>query len=170
MSPAAGAGILLLAWSLTGCYSRESYLVAPSEIERVKRLGENERRDAVVPALREESGKPVFVLASALRFDEARPAKEERVRVPSLAFSRMITAGSVLTWVGTGLSLLGTALFAAYGFDPGSRGGLASASVALSGEAPMIVGTILWILGGSTHRPEEVPSGSPAPLRTAWSF
>jgi hypothetical protein len=144
-----------------GCWSHERYLVDARELDRARLLPLEERERAIVDARREESGRRAYVRFAALRFDPAKPAAQGAVSVPSHAFNRMATAGSLLTWVGSAISVAGTIVFAVHHGDFGTLGGVTGASVALAAEPIMLTGTLLWILSGTTHRPEEVRAPPP---------
>lgn len=166
-----------------GCVSHERYLISRSELVAVAQARTQGNADgngpdfvadampASVPAVRVKDQKPVRVRTSALRFDPARLPDTEIVSIEARALNRMVTAGSVLTWIGTAISLVGTGLVAA-GKLRGDDGLFAIGGVmALSAEPIMWTGTGLWI-GGALRRPYEAPAAftspaSPAPASTS---
>jgi hypothetical protein len=93
-----------------------------------------------------------------VRADSITPAPGvtgDAVPVSASVPSTMITAGSVLVWLGSAMSVVGTALFfASESPTPHWTG----AGLAAGGEPLMIVGTALWIVG-VLKRPQEVPAG-----------
>jgi len=160
-----------------GCVSHERYLIRRSDLVAVaeqRAAGNTEGKlpdsvaDSVadsVPAVRKQDHKPVRVRASALRYDVARLPDTEIVSLEARAINRMVTAGSVLTWVGTAISLLGTGLVAAGKLRSDDRLFIVGGAMALSAEPIMWTGTGLWI-GGALRRPYEAPT-SPSPFDPA---
>lgn len=167
----------------TGCVSHERYLISRSELVAVAQArtqgnaegnppdGAVDTETGSVPAVRVKDQKPVRVRTRALRFDPARLPETELISIEARALNRMVTAGSVLTWIGTAISLVGTGLVAA-GKLRGDDGLFVVGGVmALSAEPIMWTGTGLWI-GGALRRPYEAPAtttwpASPAPASTS---
>jgi hypothetical protein len=103
-----------------------------------------------IPAVRIQDGAAVRVHAadidrSSLRVDGERPTVKTR------RYSPMVTAGSVLTWIGSAISIAGTTMFLATNTGDVHLAGLI---LAPSAEPLMIAGTVLWIVGLIRH-PEE---------------
>jgi hypothetical protein len=138
---------------LCSCTITERYLVSPQSAHAAAQLPETERASTAVPATTRK-GKRTFVRASTVQWNDARASGND-LEVTSRAPSPMMTAGSALTWIGTGISVVGTALFFAFaGGDEHWAGG----GLALSAEAVMWTGTALWIVAAG-RRPQEVASG-----------
>lgn len=157
-----------------GCVSHERYHISRSELVAVAQArtqgNADENAPDSVPAVRVKDQKPVRVRTSALRFDPMRLPETEIVSIEARALNRMVTAGSVLTWIGTAISLVGTGIVVA-GRLRGDDGLFAIGGVmALSAEPIMWTGTGLWI-GGALRRPYEAPAStwpaSPAPASTS---
>lgn len=152
-APPAGSCTLALAVGLglaAGCATRDSYLVAPQALGRAAALDEAARAAAAVPATREPDRRRAYLRASALppgALGAAAAAPPELpVRVEVRARNPMVTAGAVLVYIGSVLSVAGSIWFLAtlpQGGDLHLAGGL----VALGAEPPMWIGTILWPLG-----------------------
>ena len=152
---------------LLGCVSHERYTVSRAELVTVAELRAQGRAPQAIAALREQDGKAAAVRLSALRYDPNRLPNTELVSVEARAKNRLVTAGSVFTWVGTAISLFGTGLFAAGRLRSDDGLFLIGAVMSLSAEPIMWTGTGLWI-GGALRRPYEVTtSASPAPASTS---
>jgi hypothetical protein len=160
-----------------GCVSHERYLISRSELVAVaeQRAAGNadESRSNSVPAVRQRDHKPVRVRKSALRYDVTRLPDTELVSIEARALNRMVTAGSVLTWIGTAISLIGTGLVAAGKLRGDDGMFVIGGALAIGAEPIMWTGTGLWI-GGALRRPYEAPTwpappdpGSPAPVSTS---
>ena len=80
--------------------------------------------------------------------------------------NRMITAGSILTWIGTAVSLAGTVMVAVGKVQDSTPLFYAGGISALAAEPIMWTGTGLWI-AGAMRRPYAVPP--PAAASTAAS-
>lgn len=80
--------------------------------------------------------------------------------------NRMITAGSILTWIGTAVSLAGTVMVAVGKVQDSTPLFYAGGISALAAEPIMWTGTGLWI-AGAMRRPSEAPP--PAAASTAAS-
>jgi hypothetical protein len=166
------AAVCLL--SLVACTSHDRYLISRGELDDWAKKSAAGQPPAVLPAVRESDHKAVFVKTSALTLPPAPPAPlpdsapaavpaspAAVVPVQARAKNPMVTAGAVLTWVGTALSLIGTGVFIA-GKVQGNNslyygGGIA----AISAEPLMWTGTILWLLG-AVRKPYEVRVSGPA--------
>jgi hypothetical protein len=139
---------------LCNCIITDRYLIDADVARRAQALPAS--TDTPIVATRQ--GKPVLVRSSTLDFRDAR-ASGNSVEVKARAKSPMMTAGSALTWIGTAISVAGTALFFAY--SDGDKH-WAGAGLALSAEAVMWTGTALWIVAAGKH-PQEV---APPPAMT----
>jgi len=133
---------------LCGCTISERYRISDEDARRVQAMPLEQRAVTAVPATRD--GKPTWVRASALDFNDADASKGVRARAPS----PMLAAGSALTWIGTGISVAGTVLF--FTFSDGDKH-WAGAGLALSAEAVMLTGTALWIVAAGKHAGEVPP-------------
>ena len=151
MTPAA-APIAALALCLGGCYVTERYHVSQSHLTQAAALSPAERAVTAVPAQREKDGRPVYVRADALPApaDPDVPA-EAFLRITTRRYSPMVTAGAVLTVIGSVVSVAGSIGFFTADGSLGTTFGL----LALSAEPPMIIGSVLWVLG-LHRRPQEV--------------
>jgi hypothetical protein len=113
----------------------------------------SEREHVAVPATTQK-GKLVFVRGSTIDLHSAK-ASGDSLEVIARAPSKYVLAGSLLTWIGTAISVAGTVLFIAYRSDDPFWAGI---GLAVSAEAVMWTGTGLWIYGAG-HNPQEVPAG-----------
>jgi hypothetical protein len=155
----------LLLLSMPACVSHDRYVISRSELDGLVEQNAKGAPPPVISAVREQDGKAVRVRTAALLLDSVSvPATQaqgatkgpEAVAITARAKNRMVTAGSVLTWIGTGISLIGTALFIAgkvTGNDPIYYAG---AFTTISAEPFMWTGTGLW-LRGAIHPPYELP-------------
>ncbi|MBL9044909.1 MAG: hypothetical protein JNM83_25095 [Myxococcales bacterium] len=116
-----------------------------------------------------------LLLMSALLFgmdgcmSQERYVIDKSARTPLQARhtpNRMITAGSVLTWIGTAVSLAGTVMVAVGKVQDSTPLFYAGGISALAAEPIMWTGTGLWI-AGAMRRPSEAPP--PAAASTAAS-
>lgn len=131
----------------SGCYVRTSYLIAPDQEQALAALPPEELRQATVPLRRASDQRPVVV-----RADSARAALPSRGQlIHTRRYSPMVTSAVALVALGSALSVAGTIMFLSTEGDLRLIGGL----IALSGEPPMITGTVLWPLG-ITRPPQEV--------------
>jgi hypothetical protein len=139
----------------TGCSVSVPYIATPTILPQVTSLPPEEQERTA------KDLKPVYVRASALmpalQLQPGAASSAGPVLLPTRRYSPMVTAGVVLTSIGSALSVAGTVLFFANGGAYRSAGG----PVALSGEPPMILGTVLWIMG-IMRPPQEVPAGRPS--------
>lgn len=155
------APLLLALQALTGCYSHERYLLDTATLAGAQRLSAADRSRAILPAHRVENDKAVHVRLSTLQLDQAKPFDNTHVAVPSHTLNKMVTAGSIMTWTGSAISVAGTIAFAIFGGNIHHQDALTAGLVALSAEPIMLTGTVLWILGQTSHRPEETKLGNP---------
>jgi len=144
-----------------GCSVSVPYIATPTILPQVTSLPPEQQEQTAVPVSRAKDLKPVYVRASALipalQLQPSAASSSGPVLLPTRRYSPMVTAGVVLTGIGSALSVAGTVLFFANGGAYRSAGG----PVALSGEPPMILGTVLWIMG-IMRPPQEVPAGRPS--------
>jgi hypothetical protein len=145
---------LLLTFLLCGCTITDRYVVSAQSAQSLQQLPEAERASAAVPATNKK-GKRTYLRASTIQWNDARASGTD-LEVTARAPSPMMAAGSALTWIGTGISLVGTALF--FAFQSGSDPYWAGAGLALFAEAIMWIGTGLWIVAAG-KRPQEVAPG-----------
>lgn len=134
-------GVLLLPLlsSLPGCYLQRTYQVDAPVAEQITA----KTAPPTVVALREGDQRPVTIKTSTVLRDSVRATSDTRAVVTTRALGKMTTAGIVLTFAGTALSLVGSGLF--FGTSGTTR--IVGAVLAGSGEAPMISGSVLWVLG-----------------------
>lgn len=131
-----------------GCVSEERYVLSRSIGEQVGTAATAAQPMAdSVPAVRERDRRPVFLKTSALQKDTLTAHGEDSFRIVARAPNRMITAGSVLTWVGTAISLVGTAVVIVGKVQDSTPLFYAGGITALSAEPIMGIGTGLWIAG-----------------------
>jgi hypothetical protein len=102
--------------------------------------------DGVVAARRLKDGAPVRLRADSIRTVDAAGIAD------TSCVSPRVTAGSILTWIGSAISIAGTVLVFATDGAPRTAGFV----LAPSAEPIMITGTVLWILG-LRHPPQELP-------------
>lgn len=135
------SSLLLLAFlpSLTCCYLQRTYQVDAPVAEQITANTAPPR----VSALREGDQRPVTIKTKTVVRDSVRAISDTRAVVTTRALGKMTTAGIVLTFAGTALSLVGSGLF--FGTSGTSR--TVGAVLAGAGEAPMISGSVLWVLG-----------------------
>lgn len=161
--------VAALILAASGCYVSDRYLIGEPQLAQVVALPVGERAAVAVPAVRARDGKPVFVRADALPAPVAvvvpaavavpvaqSPAPGQRL-VTARRYSPMVTAGAVLTCIGSVVSVAGSIGFFA-GDEPLRR---AFGLLALSAEPPMIVGSVLWVLG-LNRRPQEARPDQPS--------
>jgi hypothetical protein len=142
-----------LAAGLSGCLAGESYLIDRPTAVAIARMSPKERAQGHVPAVRVKRGVPVRLRAEAVRLDTAVPEPDGRVRVKAAVRSPTVTAGAVLTYVGSVTSIVGSGIFFAYVNQPGT---LRTVGMALAGAAEPVqwAGIGLWV-GGLLRRPQE---------------
>lgn len=163
----------LLGVLLTGCYSHESYVLSQAQVEQLSRPElQSDPEAQAIRAVRTSDHKSVWVKSEALRpalsalAPQALGANAQAplgaVSIPVRAYNPKITAGAALTWIGTGISLVGTVLVAVGKVQDNSPLFYAGAISALAAEPLMWTGTGLWIAGAlrppfetSTPRPEK---------------
>ncbi len=126
----------LTALVAAACTVERSYLIDPATGAQLVQPG---APAASIPAVRERDHVAVRLDPSAISASVVRGA-----RVVARGRSRLVAAGIPLTFVGTAVSLVGTALFFAV-----PSGGVHTLGLALtpSAEPLMIAGTVLWIVG-----------------------
>ena len=136
---------------LCSCTMSGRYLITQPAANTLART--SDRQNLGVPATTKK-GKPVFVRGSTIDLQTAKPSGES-LEVVARAPSKLVLAGSLLTWIGTAISVTGTVLFIAYHSGDPYWAGI---GMAVSAEAVMWTGTGLWIYGAG-HNPQEVPPG-----------
>jgi hypothetical protein len=136
---------LALALLGSGCWVSHRYVVDAAELQRGQE---------VVAATRVKDGAQVRLRASTIdpASWEPQPTQPPTVKVKSKARSSMVLAGSLLTWIGSAISITGTVLYFAGSGDLHTAGLI----TAPSAEPLMITGTVLWVVGLIRH-PQEVP-------------
>lgn len=142
--------------TLCGCTSHERYVIERSAVDSLVTPRDGVATPRAIAAIRERDRRPVYVKSSALRRETLTPHGPDSYRVEARAINPMITAGSILTWVGTAISLTGTVLLAVGKVQDNNPLFQAGGIAALSAEPLMWTGTGLWI-GGALRRPYEVP-------------
>lgn len=147
--------LALVLW-LSGCAVGEKYYVTHADLARVPTLA----HDEPVVARRVRYYVPTHVRAGALRLDRVSRVDDYQAIVPASAPSPMVTAGQVLTWIGSAASIAGTILFLVTPSD--SAPWAAGIATAVSAEPLMISGTVLWLLG-LKKRPAETTTGAARP-------
>ncbi len=141
--------------SHTGCATQERYLVTQAELD--SSLDGTAR--TAIPATREKDRQPVYVKVSALQRQTLVPHGDGTIQIVARAKNPMLTAGSVLTWIGTAISLTGTVLVAVGRVQDNTSLFYLGGISALSAEPLMWTGTGLWI-AGAMRRPYETPAPS----------
>jgi hypothetical protein len=131
---------------LAGCVTTREYVVDGAALSAGA---------AEVPGVRAKDGRPVHVKGWTIDRATASDAGGGSVRVKARAYNRKLVAGSVLTWIGSAISIAGTALLVAT-WNSGGPGYTAGWVLAPSAEPIMIAGTVLWILA-LKHPPMESP-------------
>ncbi|MFO0576548.1 MAG: hypothetical protein U1A78_21290 [Polyangia bacterium] len=153
--------VAAIALSASGCYVSDRYLISEPQLAQAAALPAGERAGVAVPAVRARDGRPVFVRADALPAPVATAGavadSTGRRLVTARRYSPMVTAGAVLTYIGSVASVAGSIGF--FASDEPLR--LAFGLLALSAEPPMIVGTVLWVLG-LNRRPQEARPDQPS--------
>ena len=115
----------LIALVHTGCYTEREYIVSGSTTTRVK------------------DGRPVRLDPRVtITVEDARDPNHVRVRARGK--NNKVLAGNILVWIGTPISIVGTAFFLAQSSGTLHTTGLIMAP---SAEPIMITGTILWVVG-----------------------
>jgi hypothetical protein len=135
---------LLLCLLLAGCVTSRDYVVDGAALQSGVEW---------LPGARVKDGRAVNVRASTVDRASAADAGNGQVRVKAKALNKKLILGSVLTWVGTAISLTGTAFLVA---TWNNHNDLYTAGwvLAPSAEPIMIAGTVLWILA-LKHPPME---------------
>jgi non-ribosomal peptide synthetase component F len=142
----------------SGCTTAGEYLVERDSLVAARAAASRTDADAVAPATRTSDGKRVMLRTSAIVAEA--PEGESRVRVRAEAPAPLVTAGSILTWIGSGISIAASGWFF---FGPRATDGvsdpthLAAGILAAAAEPIMITGTALWIVG--TMRPAQQARG-----------
>jgi hypothetical protein len=150
--PRAPALPLVLALALlAGCYARDAYTIDAATLRQVAALSPADRARAVVPARREADGRAVDLRARAIPAAALDPTTATAVHISTDEPNPMVTTGSILTWVGTALSIVGTLGFLTANGDAKWVFG----AIELLGEPAMLAGCVLWPLG-LTRPPQEV--------------
>src|SRR5262249_10585522 len=96
--------LLVLVLLLGGCTTTREYVVDGAALSSGVEL---------VPGERTKDGRAVGVRASTIDRASAADAGNGRVRVKASALNKKLIAGSVLTWIGSAISITGTALLVA---------------------------------------------------------
>ena len=149
-----------------GCYHSEAYRVDAADLARARSLAAGPGPEVILPARRAKDDRPVELRLATIT--AAPTAPSGLVTVETRALHPQATAGSLMTWIGSGASVVASAIFFfAANLDLSRPLGLTSAIFALSAEPPMIAGTVLWILGLQRQRPAEVPPGKDGYRRLA---
>lgn len=155
-----------IALSASGCYVSDRYLISEPQLAQAAALPAGERAGVALPAVRARDGRPVFVRADALPPPDSTARGASAVAdgttpgrrlVTARRYSPMVTAGAVLTYIGSVASVAGSIGF--FASDEPLR--LAFGLLALSAEPPMIVGSVLWVLG-LNRRPQEARPDQPS--------
>lgn len=164
--------LLLVAPLLAGCSTQDQYLVTTAQLAALRSpiatpaaadaAAPDPETDAAIAAQRRGGGQPVWLRRGAIDVSSATPAPTtpgepasgaDRVLVRARAYSPGLTAGATLTWVGTGISLIGSGLFLA-GRIRGDNGlFLAGSFTALTAEPVMWAGIVYWL--AATLRPAQ---------------
>lgn len=160
--------LVLLAISLSvsvGCVSHERYVLDRTVAEQIgtatagTTTGPAPEVPEYVSAVREKDRRPVFVKTASLQKETLTPLGTDSFRIEARGINRLITAGSILTWVGTAISLAGTAIVAVGKLQDNTPLFYAGGITALAAEPLMWTGTGLWI-GGAMRLPFEVRPAS----------
>ena len=137
MSPRRGrAAALALSLFLVGCVTSREYVVDGAALQSGAEI---------VPGARVKDGLAVGVRAWTVDRASATDVGGGRVKVTARAFNRKLVAGSVLTWIGSAISITGTAFLVA-SWNSGGPLYAAGWALAPTAEPIMIAGTVLWIL------------------------
>ncbi|HMY60045.1 MAG TPA: hypothetical protein PK472_17405 [Pseudomonadota bacterium] len=150
--PSRALATLSLLFSV-GCVSSERYILDRTAAEQLAPnvVPPDERMSPqgldYVAAVREKDRRPVFVKTSALRKDTLTPLSPDSFRIEARGYNRLVTAGSILTWVGTAVSLAGTVIVAVAKREDNTPLFYAGGITALAAEPMMWTGTGLWIYG-----------------------
>lgn len=148
--------VVFLAAVPCGCSSQADYLIDRA----VLAAQAPQALDAIIPARRAADGQSAHVRLRALDLSSSTSVDLNTVRVLARARNPLVTAGSVLTWIGTAISLGGT-FVAVAGKGRGDDGlFLIGGITALAAEPLMLTGTGLWI-AGANRRPYEVQTPIP---------
>ena len=135
----------LLAMLLSGCMVPHKYFVDEKDLGLLP-----------IPAVRIKDGAHVRLRTDTIDLTSTvRPASGP-LTVVARAKSRMVTAGSLMTFIGSAISIAGTIVFfVGYSRNDATlmKAGYISAP---SAEPIMITGTVLWVLGARSH-PQEIP-------------
>lgn len=142
--------VLIWAWallgsSLVGCYSHDSYLLTREQVDAAA-----QEPAAAIQAERVSDHKRVWVKTEALRQAASSASPQpasDLVSVSLRAYSPKISAGAALTWIGTGISLVGTVLVVVGKIQDNNPIFYAGGITALAAEPLMWTGTGLWIAG-----------------------
>jgi hypothetical protein len=132
---------------LCSCTVPNAYLVAPEDAAP---------KFAPVNAVRFKDNRAVVIRGETIDPLGAIPQPDGRVRVVSRAKSRKLTAGVLMTFIGSAISIAGTIVFFVGNARNDSTLMQAGYIAAPSAEPIMITGTVLWVLGARSH-PQEIP-------------
>jgi hypothetical protein len=156
----------------SGCSTQDQYLVTTAQLAALRSPpattsapdagAPDPESESAIPAQRRGGGQPVWLKRSAIDVSSATPGPAapgaaspagDHVLVRARAYSPALTAGATLTWVGTGISLIGSGLFLA-GRIRGDNGlFLAGSFTALTAEPVMWAGIVYWF--AATLRPAQ---------------
>lgn len=140
-----------------GCVSQDRYVITHEELLRIK---QEAQPIEVVSAVRASDHKPVNVKVAALQEQTLAPHGDGTFSIRARGNNPTITAGSVLTWTGTAISLIGTVLVAVGKVKENQTLFYVGGISALCAEPLMWAGTGLWIYG-AMRPPYEVPLPQP---------
>ena len=139
----------------SGCASQERYLVTRQELD----ASLDGAAHPAIAATRQKDRQPVYVKVSTLQRQTLVPHGDGTFQIVARAKNPMITAGSVLTWIGTAISLVGTTLVAVGKVQDNTLLFYVGGISALSAEPLMWTGTGLWI-AGAMRRPYETSASA----------
>lgn len=161
---ARGVAAIVAVATISACVVHGDYRVGWVDVAAVATRSPEERAHAAVAAERTGDHRPVFVRADLLR--DVQPVSEnsaDGARARAAAPAPEVTAGAVLTCVGSVLSVTGTLGYLLLRDGPHDDAALGFGITTLIAEPLMIVGTVLWI-HGLVRPPQEVPRGRPGML------
>lgn len=151
-----------------GCHVTGRYVLSPAQQVQLAQVPESEAAQTALQVVRLKDQRRVYLRADLARAagsaSAAGPASQPSPGDPALLgsvvttriYSPTVTAGVVLTVLGSVMSVAGTIAH----FTTSGDASLASGIVALAGEPPMIVGSVLWVLG-LARPPQELRPGRP---------
>ena len=162
------SAVLATLLSLAACTETRTYIVDAAALAELRALSPAARAKTLIPAQRvtppnakvtKDNSGPAQVKAAALVSGRELSSDGGRVVIETRARNRLLEAGHALTWIGSAISIAGTALFLPNVLrrtPEEEQRFLIGGPIALGAEPIMWAGTALWVLG-TMRPPQEGP-------------